>query len=182
MGDIRVLAFAGSLRTGSFNRLLIDNAVRLAPDGMVIEHFHLDGLPNFSQDLEQDPPEVVTALKTKARNAHGILIATPEYNFSFSSVTKSAIDWGSRPYGDGVWDGKPVAIMSASTGYMGGLRAQLHLRQVLNFFPMRQVYFPEMTLAQAASKFDADGQLIDDRARETLVKLLVALKELIEKG
>ena len=182
MGDIRVLAFAGSLRAGSFNRLLIDNAVRLAPEGMTIEHLHLDGLPNFSQDLEQNPPEIVRALKAKAREADGILIATPEYNFSFSSVTKSAIDWGSRPYGDGVWDGKPVAIMSASTGYMGGIRAQLHLRQDLNFFPMRQVYFPELTLSMAASKFDADGVLADDRATETLTKLLVALKDLIEKG
>ncbi len=149
---------------------------------MTIEHRHLDGLPNFSQDLEQTPPAIVHELKEKARAADGILIATPEYNFSFSSVTKSAIDWGSRPYGQGVWDGKPVAIMSASTGYMGGIRAQLHLRQVLNFFPMRQVYFPEVTVSMAAQKFDENGTLTDERTVESVKKLLNALKQLIEGG
>jgi chromate reductase len=176
---MKILAFAGSLRKGSFNRLLIDNAVKLAPEGVEIEHFLLDGLPNFSEDLEQDPPQVVKDLKRKAQEADGILVVTPEYNYSYSSVTKSALDWGSRPYGDSAWTKKPFALMSASPGYMGGSRAQYHLRQVLGYFEAKQLYFPEVFVSSAHKKFDEAGNLTDEMTIESVKKQLVAFAELI---
>ena len=180
MSEIKVLAFAGSLRKASFNRMLAEASVRLAPKGMTIEHFLLDGLTCFNQDLETDPPDVVRNLREKARAADGILVVSPEYNYSYSSVTKTALDWGSRPHGDSVWEKKPFAIQSASMGGMGGVRAQLHLRQVLGYFEARQLLFPEVFVQKAQDKFDAEGNLTDDGAAEAIRRHLVAFKTLIE--
>ncbi len=179
MAQLNVVAIAGSLRKGSFNRLLAENNVRLAPEGMSIEHFLLDGLPNFDQDNEQDPPQIVIDLKAKLAAADGVIVITPEYNYSYSSVTKSAIDWASRPYGKGVWANKPVAIQSASMGYMGGSRAQYHLRQVFGYFPAKQLYQPEVFLSSAHEKFDAEGNLTDEMTVGTIQKQLKAFAELI---
>ncbi len=179
MAQLNVVAIAGSLRKGSLNRLLAENNVRLAPEDMVIEHFLLDGLPNFDQDHEQEPAQVVLDLKAKIAAADGVILITPEYNYSYSSVIKSAIDWASRPYGHGVWKAKPVAIQSASMGYMGGSRAQYHLRQVLGFFPARQLYFPEVFLSSAHEKFDEDGMLTDEMTITGIQKQHAAFAELI---
>lgn len=179
MAHTRIVILAGSLRKGSLNRLLAENNVRLAPEGVEMEHFLLDGLPNFDQDLENDPPQVVVNLKRKVSEADGVILVTPEYNYSYSSVTKSAIDWASRPYGQGVWTGKPVAIQSASMGYMGGSRAQYHLRQVLGFFPAKQLYHPEVFLSSAHEKFDANGILTDEFTVKNIQKQHAALLDLI---
>ena len=179
MATLNVIAIAGSLRKASYNRLLAENNVRLAPEDMSVEHFLLDGLPNFNQEDENEPPLIVQELKTKIAAADGVILVTPEYNYSFSSVIKSAIDWGSRPYGKGVWDAKPVAIQSASTGYMGGSRAQYHLRQVLGFFPAKQLYKPEVFLSAAHEKFDEAGYLVDELAITSVQKQLLAFAEFI---
>jgi chromate reductase len=91
--------------------------------------FDLVNIPPLNQDIEMDMPSKVKEFKSKIREADAILIATPEYNYSVPGVLKNAIDWASRPYGDNSFDGKPVAIMSASPGMLGGVRAQYHLRQ-----------------------------------------------------
>ena len=135
---LKVLAFAGSLRRGSYNKALLRSAVDLVPEDIQLEIFDLEGIPPFNQDIEQNMPYKVREFKTKIREADGILIATPEYNFSVPGILKNAIDWASRPYGDNPFDGKPVAIMSASPGMLGGANAQFHLRQTcvfcFNFF------------------------------------------------
>ncbi len=182
MKKLNVLVFAGSLRKESVNRLLAESNVRLAPEGMAIEHFRLDGLPNFNQDLETDPPHVVRELKEKISAADGVIIVTPEYNFSYSSVTKSAIDWASRPYGSNHWVNKPVALQSASPGYMGGSRAQYHLRQVFGFFPAIQLYHPEVFVSSAQTKFDSAGNLTDEITIANIQKQLVAFADLIRKS
>jgi chromate reductase len=81
-------------------------------------------MPPYNQDLEDDPPAAVTELKSRVRAADAILLVTPEYNYSAPGVLKNAIDWASRPYGDNAWEGKPVAVMSASISPFGGARAQ----------------------------------------------------------
>ncbi len=178
---IKIIALTGSLRQGSYNRQLAENNVRLAPAGMEIEHFLLNGLPNFDQDQEsvEEAPAIVQELRAKVAAADGVLMITPEYNYSYSSVIKSAIDWGSRPYGHSVWTNKPIAIQSASMGIFGGVRAQGHLRQVLGFFPAKQVYKPEVYLGSAHEKFDADGNLTDEFAIDLIKKQLDALAQLI---
>ncbi len=137
-----------------------------------MEIFDLDGIPPFNQDLEMDMPEKVTEFKSKVREADAILIATPEYNYSVPGVLKNAIDFASRPYGDNPFDDKPVAIMSASIGMLGGARAQYHLRQMFVFLNMHPVNGPEVIVTLAQNKFDANGKLIDEDANKFLKQLL----------
>lgn len=174
--EINILGFAGSLRKGSYNKALLRAAAELLPDGVALEIFDLEGITPFNADLESDPPGKVIEFKAKIRSADAILIATPEYNYSVPGVLKNAIDWASRPSGDNSWKGKSVAIMSTSTGMLGGARAQYHLRQTFITLNMRCVVQPELIVTFAAQKFDGNGDLADEAARKILQLLI---KELI---
>ena len=174
---IRVLAFAGSLRKGSFNRSLIRAAVELAPEGMEIETFDLEGIPVYNQDRENDAPPRAVEFKTAIRRADAILIATPEYNYSIPGALKNAIDWASRPYSENPFRGKPVAVMSASGSILGGARAQYHLRQVFVYLDMHPINKPEVIVPMAQEKVDAEGRVIDQHTREKIMELLEALLE-----
>ena len=174
---IRILGIAGSLRRESYNRAALRAATKLVPEGAILETFELDGIPVFNQDEEQNPPAKVTELKRRIREADAILFVTPEYNYSVSGVLKNAIDWASRPYGDNVWDGKPVGIMGASIGMLGTARAQYHLRQMfvfLNIFPLNQ---PEVMIPYAENKFDNEGNLTDQITSQKISELLKTLLE-----
>jgi chromate reductase len=174
---IAILGIAGSLRRGSYNRAALRAAERLVPEGARLDIFDLAGIPAFNQDEEKDLPARVAELKRKIRAADAILIATPEYNYSIPGVLKNAIDWVSRPYGDNAWDGKPVAVMSASVGSLGGARAQYHLRQVFVYINMHPVNQPEVMIANAAERFDEQGNLKDETARKLIRNLLEKLVE-----
>jgi len=147
-------------------------AQALAPEEAKIEIFALDGIPIFNQDQENNPPAVVTDFKKRIRAADAILLATPEYNYSVPGVLKNAIDWASRPYGDNAWNEKPVALISASGGVLGGARAQYNLRQSFVFLNMYAVNQPEVMIAKAHEKFDASGNLTDETAKKLIRQLL----------
>jgi chromate reductase len=172
---VRILGFAGSLRKGSYNKALLRAAAELIPPDSDLEIFDLEGIPLFNQDDEQHPPERVREFKAKIRAADAILIAAPEYNYSVSGVLKNAIDWASRPYGDNAFDGKPVAVMSASIGMLGGARGQYHLRQSFVFLNMRPINAPEVMVPFAADKVDDQGNLTDPTSRKFIKDLLVSL-------
>jgi chromate reductase len=172
---ITILGIAGSLRRSSYNRALLRAAVELAPEGVTIETFDLAGVPPFNQDDESDMPARVAELKARIRAADAILFATPEYNYSIPGVLKNAIDWASRPYGDSAWEGKPVAVMGASGGALGTARAQYHLRQCFIFLNMHPVNRPEVMIANASQKFDAEGNFTDEKGREMVGRLLQSL-------
>jgi chromate reductase len=177
-GRIRVLGFAGSLRRGSYNRALLRAAAELAPEDVRVEIFELDGIPLYNMDVEQQGlPEAVVAFKRAIREADAVLIATPEHNWSFPGVLKNALDWAARPSGDNPFRGKPVAVVGATTGQWGTLRAQLHLRQVLAYLETHPLSRPEVLVTQAREKFDADGRLVDEGTRTRLRQLLVALRD-----
>jgi len=169
---IKILGIAGSLRVQSYNRAALRAAQALVPAGVTLDVFELDGIPAFNQDEERKPPQKVVDLKVRIRAADAILFATPEYNYSIPGVLKNAIDWASRPYGDSAWDGKPVAIMSASMGLFGGMRAQYHLRQCFVFLNMDAVLQPEVAIGNAPQKFDAQGDLTDSASRQLILQLL----------
>ncbi|MBP8241919.1 MAG: NAD(P)H-dependent oxidoreductase [Thermoflexales bacterium] len=171
---IRILAFAGSLRKNSFNRGLIRAAQDTAPSDMAVEVFDLAGIPLFNQDLEREPPSSVVAFKAAIASADGVLIATPEYNFSVPGVLKNALDWASRPPREQPFVGKPVAIMSAG-GRFGGLRAQLQLRQVGHGMGMLILSRPEVIVDKAVEKFDPNGNLTDTGVRDQVQGLVQAL-------
>lgn len=167
-----ILGIAGSLRKASYNRAALRAAQQLCPQDARIEVFDLDGIPPFNQDEESQPPARVVELKSRVRAAAAILLVTPEYNYSIPGVLKNAIDWASRPYGDSAWNGKPVAVMGASPGALGSARAQYHLRQCFVFLNMYPVNQPEVMISQAAQRFDAQGNLVDETSRKLIRQLL----------
>jgi chromate reductase, NAD(P)H dehydrogenase (quinone) len=171
------LGIAGSLRRESYNRAALRAAQRLCPQGVTLETFDIASLPLYNQDEERAPPVVLAELKRRIRAADAIVFATPEYNYSMSGVLKNALDCASRPYGDNAWAGKPVAIMSASVGQFGGMRAQYHLRQSLVFLDMYPVNQPEVAIPNAAKAFGPDGDLVDETSRELIRRLLAALAD-----
>jgi len=174
---IRVTGLSGSLRRGSYNTACLRAAKELEPEGMELEIADISGIPFFNADVEaRGIPAAVDEFKKKLGEADAILIATPEYNYSIPPVLKNALDWASR----GKYmplDGKPLAIMSASTGMLGGARAQYHLRQVcvrLNMLPINR---PEVFIANADKKFDEEGNLTDEYSRNLISQLLLELYE-----
>jgi len=167
-----ILGFVGSLRKGSFNKALMRTAVELTPENLEIEVFDLEGIPVFNQDLENQPPQIVKDFKAKIKAADALLIATPEYNYSISSVLKNAVDWASRPYADKVFNGKPVALMSASIGRLGGARAQYHLRQTFVFLNMHPLNSPEIMLPFAKENIDENGNLTNRDTRAQIKQML----------
>ena len=172
---IRILGIAGSLRRKSYNRAALRAAQQLAPEDAVIDIFELDGIPVFSEDDERQPPVKIVELKKRIREADAILFVTPEYNYSIPGGLKNAIDWASRPYGDNAWNGKPVAVMGASVGTLGTARAQYHLRQVFVFLNMLAINQPEVMIANAGQNFDAEGNLTNERTKNSIRQLLANL-------
>src|SRR5271169_6585010 len=146
MSALKVLAFAGSLRQGSYNRALLRAAQELAPGNMEIEVFDLSGIPEFNQDQETNMPPRVVEFKNKIVAADALLIATPEHNYSVPGVLKNAIDWASRPYGNNAFEDKPVALMGASVGQIATARAQYHLRQVFVYLNIHTLNKPEVMI------------------------------------
>jgi len=178
---VSILGFAGSLRKDSYNKALLRAAMELKPKDAKLEIFDLGGIPPFNQDLEARMPDKVKKFKAKIRAADAILIATPEYNYSIPGVLKNAVDWASRPYGDNSFEGKPVAVMSASPGMLGGARAQYHLRQVLVFLNMHPLNRPEVFVPYADDKIDEKGRVTDDKTREKIRELLESLVDWTKK-
>ena len=172
---INILGFGGSLRKGSYNRALLNAALELVPEGATLEVFEIHGISLFNQDLEASPPEKVREFKRKIKAVDAILIATPEHNYSVPGVLKNAIDWASRPYGDNSFEGKPVAVMSASIGMLGGARAQYQMRQMFVFLDMHPINTPEVFVSYAGQKFDNQGRLADEKSRQMIKNLLQAL-------
>ncbi len=175
MSKFKILAIPGSLRKASYNLSALRAAQQLAPPDVEVEIFDLHGIPPFSEDEERNPPARVIEFKQKIREADAILFSTPEYNYSIPGVLKNAIDWASRPYGDNAWTGKPVAVMGASVGVLGSARAQYHLRQVFVFLNVHALNQPEVMIANASQKFDAQGNLTDEKTKEMITRLLAGL-------
>lgn len=171
-----IAGISGSLRKASYNTALLHAAVDLMPDGMLLDIIDIASLPMFNQDFEKPFPESVVAFRDKLNKADAILIATPEYNSSLTSALKNAIDWASRSPQAPLL-GKPTAIMGASTGIFGTLRAQLHLRQVLTHVGALPLGKPEVLVARAERAFDENGNLVDETARGFLRELLLALQK-----
>ena len=168
-----VVAFAGSLRRRSFNRALIEAAREIAPPALTIESVEIGNLPFYDADLEaQGDPPPVTEFKTALASADGILIATPEHNDGIPGVLTNALEWGSRLPGRSPLAGKPVMVMGASPSQVGTARAQLHLRQVLAHVQARVLPPPELLVARAHERFDAELHLTDEGTRRLLADLL----------
>lgn len=171
--SLDVLAFAGSLREGSYNKALLRNLKEIAPDNLSIELFDISGIPLYNADVEADgDPEAVAKFKESIRAADGVIIATPEYNHGVAGVTKNAVDWASRPAKNSALNEKPVGIMGATPGLTGTARAQSQLRQAFEFTNSYCMPQPEILVFRAHEKFDDQGNLTDEKTREFLGKYL----------
>ena len=175
-----VAAIAGSLRRGSYNRALLRAAAELAPPSLHIVIHELDAIPLYNGDVEAaGVPASVLQLRDAVRQADGLLIATPEYNHGVPGVLKNTIDWLSRPPGDSSLNGKVAALMGASPGMTGTARGQSQLRQAFVFTNTYALLQPEVLVARAHEKFDADGRLVHQATRDFLGTFLQRFTELI---
>ena len=172
-----ILGISGSLRKGSFNTAALRAARELAPEGVAIEIADISQIPLYNDDVRaQGFPPAVERFREQIRAADALLFASPEYNYSISGVLKNAIDWASRPPHQPL-AGKPAAILGASGGPAGTARSQYHLRQVGVFVDLKFVNKPEVMIAGAQDRFDAEGKLIHEHTREIIGKLLVSLAD-----
>jgi chromate reductase, NAD(P)H dehydrogenase (quinone) len=172
---LRILGISGSGRRRSYNTALLEAARDLHHDAVDFQIYDVSKFPLFNEDLEENMPEPIRDFKESIVNADAILFATPEYNYSVSAVLKNALEWGNRPDDSNSWDGKPAAIMSASSSPRGGARAQLHLRQIMVDLNMHPVNRPLLLIAKAEEKFDHNLKLTDSKTREVLRELLTSL-------
>jgi chromate reductase, NAD(P)H dehydrogenase (quinone) len=173
---MKVLAVSGSLRRDSYNTKLLRVAEELLPS--VVEMELWDGLkavpPYDEEDDVQPAPPAVAALREAIAGADAILIATPEYNSSVPGQLKNALDWVSRPLATSALRSKPVAVVGASTSAFGAVWAQAELRKVLGAIGAR-VVDADVAVGHAPTKFDEDGELVDEATREQLGEVLEAL-------
>jgi chromate reductase len=178
----RVAVLVGSLRRGSFNRMMANAARELAPASLELVDVPIGDLPLYDQDLETDaPPAAWKRFRDAVRPCDAVLFVTPEYNRSIPGVLKNAIDVGSRPYGQSVWSGKPAAVMSVTPGALGAFGANHHLRQCFVFLDMPAMQQPEAYIANAAKLFDEQGRMASDDTREFVRKYMAAFAQWIER-
>ena len=178
---LKVLGVSGSLRRDSYNTAALRAARENAPNDMHIEFADISKIPLYDQDQrDQSVPAAVTKLVEQVRAADALLFVTPEYNYSMSGVLKNAIDWVSREQPQ-PFAGKPAAIMSASISLLGGVRAQYDLRRSMVFLDMHCLNKPEVMIASAHERFDAEGRLTDETTREFIAKLVTALGDWTRK-
>jgi chromate reductase, NAD(P)H dehydrogenase (quinone) len=169
--NIKVAAFSGSLRKESFNTKLINAFQKLAPPDVTVDIIDISRLPLINEDLEADLPNAVRELHHSIESADAILLATPEYNRSYSPVLKNALDWGSRPEGQNKWNKKPAVVIGCTPYALGAFGAQHHLRQVLVYLNMYPVQQPEFYLGKVGDKFNAQGDLTDEPTKKLIARL-----------
>ena len=178
MEKINVLTLVGGISRDSLNKKLFHGIEGLNLENFSFHHFDIASLPYFSQDIEMDPPDKVTEYKDKIRECQALLVVTPEYNRSYPGVLKNAIDWGSRPYGQNLWDKKPAAILGASPGNIGTFGAQHHLRQVFSYLNMYVLGQPEFYF-NSTGAFDDKGVLTNEKTKHLLQKFFDEFYEFI---
>ena len=186
MSRHRIAIVVGSLRQDSINRKVAKSICTFASKMLDCYIVDIGSLPLYNQDNEANPPNEVVAFRKQISKADGVLFCTPEYNRGIPGVLKNAIDVGSRPYGQSVWDKKPGAIVTASPGGIGGFGSNHQLRQVCVFLNMPIMQQPEAYLGQVTDQsFDAKGQLQDGPLKNTVLRLAEAFAgwvDLIVRG
>lgn len=181
MTQVRNIAvIVGSLRRDSVSRKLAKAFAALAPGNLKFDVVEIGELPHFDQDLESDPPAAWTRFREQVTAADAVLFVTPEFNRSVPGALKNAVDVGSRPYGQSVWNGKPGAVISVSPGGIGGFGANHHLRQSLVFLNV-PLLSQEAYIGNAFTLFGETGELVNESTQEFLRAYAAAFAEWIER-
>ena len=160
---VNVCVLVGSLRKASYNRMLANALISLAPSSLKLGIVDIGQLPLYNEDLDTDPPPAQwIAFRQLIKAADAVLFVTPEYNRSVPAALKNALDVGSRPYGRSVWDRKPGAIVSGSPGAIGAFGANHLLRQSLVFLNVPAMQQPEVSVSHVDKFFDEIGNLVNE--------------------
>ena len=177
----KIAILVGSLRKDSINRKVARSICALRGDNLECSVVEIGDLPLYNEDLDKDPPEQWVRLRDQVRAADGVLFVSPEYNRGVPGVLKNAIDVGSRPYGQSVFDQKPAAIVTASPGSVGGFGSNHQIRQAAVFLNMPVMQQPEAYLGHVSGdSFDADGCLKEGPLKEIVIKLACAFHDWVE--
>lgn len=179
--EIKVLGVCGSLRKASLSMAALRACKEVMPAGMTLQLANLDALPMYNQDIfDAGIPAPVQRFYDDVKAADGVLISTPEYNFSVPPVLKNAIDWVSKMPNQ-PFNNKPIAMFSASQGPLGGARVQYDLRKILVQLWGLCLPRPEVFIGAAQTKFDKEGRLTDEATRKFLGELCAGFKVWIER-
>lgn len=168
--------FIGSLRRDSFSRKIANFVISLAPSDFEFKIIELGDLPVYNQDYDDDgtPPPAYNKFREQVKGVDGFLFVTPEYNRSVPAVLKNALDIGSRPYGQSVWDGKPGGIISVSPGHLAAFGANHHLRQSMVFLNVLMLQQPEAYVGDVADILDEKGNVVPERSIKFLQQYVTA--------
>jgi len=173
-----IAIIVGSLRKDSLNLKVARSLCALSSDRLNCDIVQIGDLPLYNQEYDGNPPEQYRRFREEIAAKDGILFVTPEYNRGMPGVLKNAIDVGSRPYGQSVWNQKPAAIVSASPGGIGGALANHQVRQSCVFLNMPVMQHPEAYLGQVSdASFDADGCLQEGPFKDLIVSLSKAFAD-----
>ena len=177
----KIAILVGSLREGSINRKVARSICALRNDNLDCSMVEIGDLPLYNQDLDANPPEQWVRFRDQVRPADGVLFVSPEYNRGIPGVLKNAIDVGSRPYGQSVFDKKPAAIVTASPGSIGGFGANHQIRQACVFLNMPVMQQPEAYLGHVSDdSFDADGCLKEGPLKDLVATLAHAFHDWVD--
>ena len=181
MSTYSILGLCGSLRAKSLNLAALKAAAEVMPAGMTLTIATIDDLPIYNQDVQDKGwPAAVERLRAQMAAADGVIMASPEYNWSVGAPLKNVIDWLSR-YKEQPFQNKPVAMVSATGGPVGGVRGQLDLRRIMAVLGGQVLVKPEVFIGSAAGKFSPDGKLTDETTRKFLTDQMLGLRDLIER-
>ncbi len=175
-----VAVVVGSIRKDSINRKLAQALADLAPKYLQFDFIDISKLQLYNQDLDANPTAEWVSFRAQVKKADAVLFVTPEYNRSVPGVLKNAIDVGSRPYGQSVWDKKPTAVVSASPGAAGAFGANHHLRQSLMVLNMPAMQQPEAYIHVGDGFFTADGKIANDGTRAYAQKIIDSFAAWVE--
>ena len=180
--SIKIGVLIGSLRKESFSKKLLKTLKEVAPGSIDLENVEIGNLPLYNQDYDDEgnPPSEYTEFRKNMKKYEGFLFITPEYNRTMPAVIKNALDVGSRPYGESIWDGKPGAVISVSPGALGGFGANHQIRQALVFLNVPAMQQPEAYIGNIADFMDESGNIKNESTLEYLKSIMESFAEWVK--
>ncbi len=178
----KIAVLVGSLRRESFSRKIAKVLISLAPKTLALELVEIGQLPLYNEDLEQHLPDSWREFREHIRGYDGVLFVTPEYNRSVPGLLKNALDVGSRPKEQSVWNGKPAVVVSVSPGAISAFGANHHLRQSLVYLNMPTMAQPEAYIGRVKELLDADGKLVNDSTKAFLSDFMLKFADWVDRN
>lgn len=179
MKNTKVAIIVGSLRKESFNRKVANEMIRLAPENMELEIVEIKDLTFFSEDIENDPPKSWIDFKQKIADSDAILFVSPEYNRTIPGVLKNAMEIGARPPKQNSWKEKPGAVVTVSPGAIGGLGANLTIRNAALSLNIPMMHQPEAFIGGIKDRLLEDGKTVNEKTEKFLRDFLIAFEKWI---